>query len=470
MSIDAASAVPAEDERQQSLSTAGARNLATTTKTPPQMQGITSRWLLRMLPWVEVSGGTYRVNRRLSYQVGGGKLSFAQTGDQARVVPPCLREIPLLSGVDDDALLEAVADKFTQREFAAGESVVTAGGPADTFFVVAHGKISRRGEGKYGGDTVLGVLADGEYFGEHALTSTDGTWDYTATAATACTVLELKRSDFQTLVDGAEQLQAQLEANSARAAASKTKQGEAPIEIASGHEGEPWLPTTFADYETSPREYELSVAQTVLRVHSRVADLYNQPMNQIEQQLKLTVEELREQQEHDMVNNPEFGLLHNVDYRQRVQAQDGPPTPDDMDELLSLRRSTRLFLAHPKAIAAFGRECTRRGIYPDSVIVHDSQVPAWRGVPIFPCSKIPISAGQTTSILALRTGEDDQGVVGLHQTGIPDEHQPSLNVRFMGINEKAVVSYLVSAYYSLAVLVPSALGVLENAEVSRPRD
>jgi hypothetical protein len=29
----------------------------------PQMQGITSRWLLRILPWVQVPAGTYRVNR-----------------------------------------------------------------------------------------------------------------------------------------------------------------------------------------------------------------------------------------------------------------------------------------------------------------------------------------------------------------------------------------------------------------------
>jgi hypothetical protein len=35
---------------QLSLSTAAARNLATTTKSVPQMQGITSRWLLRLLP------------------------------------------------------------------------------------------------------------------------------------------------------------------------------------------------------------------------------------------------------------------------------------------------------------------------------------------------------------------------------------------------------------------------------------
>jgi hypothetical protein len=54
--------------------------------------------------------------------------------------------------------------------------------------------------------------------------------------------------------------------------------------------------------------------------------------------------------------------------------------------------------------------------------------------------------------LVLRTGEEDRGVIGLHQTGIPDEYQPGLSVRFMGINEKAIISYLVSAYYSAAVL------------------
>ena len=40
------------ESQQQSLGTAAARNLATTTKSAPQMQGITSRWLLRVLPWV----------------------------------------------------------------------------------------------------------------------------------------------------------------------------------------------------------------------------------------------------------------------------------------------------------------------------------------------------------------------------------------------------------------------------------
>jgi hypothetical protein len=65
----------------------------------------------------------------------------------------------------------------------------------------------------------------------------------------------------------------------------------------------------------------------------------------------------------------------------------------------------------------------------------------------------------------MRTGMEKQGVVGLHQTGIPDEVQPGLNVRFMGISEKGITSYLISAYYSVAVLIPDALGILENVEI-----
>ena len=67
----------------------------------------------------------------------------------------------------------------------------------------------------------------------------------------------------------------------------------------------------------------------------------------------------------------------------------------------------------------------------------------------------------------MRTGESEQGVIGLQQTGIPDEIEPSLSVRFMGIDEQAIISYLVSAYYSCAVLVPDALGVLEDVELGR---
>jgi hypothetical protein len=139
-----------------------------------------------------------------------------------------------------------------------------------------------------------------------------------------------------------------------------------------------------------------------------------------------------------------------------------------MDELLALVwKEPSFFLAHPRTIAAFGQECNKAGVYPQAIDFQGTRVTAWRGVPIFPCNKIPISDTRTTSILCMRVGQENQGVIGLHHAGIPDEVEPSLNVRFMGINEKAVISYLVSLYYSAAVLVPDALGVLESVEIGR---
>jgi hypothetical protein len=245
------------------------------------------------------------------------------------------------------------------------------------------------------------------------------------------------------------------------------RHGEASIDLTSGHAGEPPIIGTFVDYELAPREYELSIAQTVLRVHTRVADLYNQPHNQTEHQLRLTVEALRERQEDDLFNNRDYGLLHNVDLSQRLPTRSGPPTPDDLDTLLSRRRKTQFLLAHPKAIAAFGRECTSRGLYPQEVEYEGKVVRGWRGVPLLPSDKIPITDGHTTSIVTMRTGEQNHGVVGLHQTGLPDEIEPGMSVRFMDINEQAVISYLVTTYYSAAVLVPDALGVLEHVEIGR---
>jgi hypothetical protein len=84
-------------------------------------------------------------------------------------------------------------------------------------------------------------------------------------------------------------------------------------------------------------------------------------MNQVEEQLRLTIEELRERQEHELMNNRDFGLLHNADFSQRIHTRSGPPTPDDFDELLAtVWKDPAVFLAHPRAIAAFGRECNRQ--------------------------------------------------------------------------------------------------------------
>ncbi|MCM1965323.1 family 2B encapsulin nanocompartment shell protein [Streptomyces sp. NPDC002812] len=470
MTVDTSPEAQLDPPKQSSLGTSAARNLATTTKSAPQMQEITSRWLLRMLPWVETKGGAYRVNRRLSYTVGDGSIEFVQDGARVQVIPRELGELALLRGFDDEEVLVAIAGRCVQRDFRAGEVLVERGAPAEQIHLIAHGRISQTSAGKYGDEISVAVLADGDRFGENALLDADARWDYTATAETPGTLLTLSRADFAGILNSAPHLQEHIQRFSSLPLQRQNKHGEAEIAMSAGHTGEAELPGTFVDYESKPREYELSIAQTVLRVHTRVADLYNGPMNQTEEQLRLTIEALRERQEHELVNNREFGLLHNAAFKQRIQTHSGPPTPDDMDELLCRRRGTKLFLAHPRTIAAIGREMNARGLYPDHVDVGGQQVPAWRGVPILPCNKIPITKENTSSILAMRTGEDNQGVIGLRQTGLPEEYEPGLSVRFMGIDEKSIISYLVTTYYSAAILVPDALGVLENVQIARRSD
>lgn len=272
-----------------SLGTAAARNLATTTKSVPQMQGISSRWLLRVLPWVQVSGGTYRVNRRLAYTVGDGRVEFSTTGAEVRVIPPELGELPVLRGFGDGVVLEELAGRFVQREFAAGEVLVEAGRPADTVYLVAHGKLDKLAPGKYDGACQTGVLADGDHFGGHVLDAEPGDWPFTVKALTRVIVLALPRRAFDEVAAASESLLGHLRDRSSVPVPAQNRRGEADIEVASGHAGEPPLRSTFAEYELSPREYELSVAQTVLRVHSRVADLYNEPMNQLDQDRKSVV-------------------------------------------------------------------------------------------------------------------------------------------------------------------------------------
>src|SRR5208283_5756372 len=104
---------------QRSVTTAVARNLATTTKTNPKMMSITPRLLLSQLPWVQVNGGTYRVNRtkvelskaeRIEVDVSGGKATFS---------PESLRSVPLFSRLAD-ALITRMADSFKTEEVSLG--------------------------------------------------------------------------------------------------------------------------------------------------------------------------------------------------------------------------------------------------------------------------------------------------------------------------------------------------------------
>jgi hypothetical protein len=227
------------------------------------------------------------------------------------------------------------------------------------------------------------------------------------------------------------------------------------------------LPVVGIDYEEQPREYTLSTVTTTLQVQTRISDLYRSPMDQVREQLSVLIEMVKERQEGELINNANYGLLASAVPSMRISTRQGAPTPDDLDALIAkVWKEPAFFLAHPDAIAAFGRECTRRGVPPPTVTLFGSPFITWRGLPIIPCDKLRVKDGRS-NILLMRTGEKKRGVVGLFQPGLPGEASPSLSVRLMGINQRGAASYLISLYCSAAVLTDDALGVLENVEVGR---
>ena len=242
------------------------------------------------------------------------------------------------------------------------------------------------------------------------------------------------------------------------------------VRVACSQRDESELPQTFVDYDEKPREYFLNAVSTVLDVHTRVSDLYSSPHDQIKEQLRLTVETIKERQESELINNPDYGLLANVADEQRIFPLTGAPTPDDLDELLTkVWKEPAFFLTHPLAIAACGRECTRRGVPPPTVSLFGSQFLTWRGIPLVPSDKVPVADGKT-KILLLRVGDKRQGVVGLFQPGLAGEQSPGLSVRFMGISRNAISSYLISLYCSLAIQSDDALAVLDDVEIGKFHD
>lgn len=235
------------------------------------------------------------------------------------------------------------------------------------------------------------------------------------------------------------------------------------------------IPEGFVDYEDHPREITLSSISSIVKISTRVSDLYSSPYDQSQEQIRLSIESLREYQESQMINSKEYGLLTNAVPSQRIGTRSGPPTPDDLDELIvKVWKEPSFFVAHPRAIAAFGRECTRRGVPPVILEHFGSPFLSWRGIPLLPSDKIPIvgdsdsnanSGSGRSSILLVRTGEARQGAIGLFQKDLPGEYSEGVSVRFMGIDNQGVGNYLLFLYCSCAMLTDDAVAVLEDVDV-----
>ncbi|MFT9015127.1 MAG: family 2B encapsulin nanocompartment shell protein [Acetobacter sp.] len=437
-----------------------ARQLSTAHVTRVQNLERTPRWLHRLLPWVNVGGGVFRVNRRRIVTSRYAGVVFSGSGNALYPTPESLSLFPGFS----DQKLETIRDistAFKTQKISAGKEFAVDDG---SLLIVVQGQVQQKATTPQGRQVRHLFLAAGQngiirQDKRHgSLVATDET--------TVVTLSPSLAKQHPWLTEALEQI-----GNEAEPAHGVNQYGEAAIQVLSSVDGEPKLPTTFVDYQDHPREYYLHSLQTVLRTHTRITDLYSNEFDQLREQVRVVIDVIREREEWELLNNPEFGLLRETAIAQRIPTRGGPPTPDDLDELLTrVWKKPAFFLAHPKAIAAFGREATRRGVPPPTVTLFGSPFLTWRGIPLVPSDKIPVSDIGETSILLLRVGEEEQGVIGLHNTGITGEVEPGLSVRYSGTDQYSVASHLITRYFSAAVLVEDAIARLDNVLIGNYYD
>lgn len=375
---------------QRSVTTSVARNLANTTKTSPKMMSITPRWLLSMLPWVQVDGGTYRVNRTKVELTKAERIGIDSSDGIISFSADALRSVPLFSGLPS-SVTARMAAKFKTEEVSLGNKLIVEGEDGNKFFIIAQGQVEVLSKGVHGSDLRIALLTEGEFFGEADVVS-DKRSDVTIRTITPCILLTLSRKDLDAVLKELPNLKADFKKaidEHLELRSTVNRYGERNIDLVSGFAENVEIPETFVDYSAHPREYSMSAVQTVVRVHTRVSDLFNGPYNQLEEQMRLTIEGIKERQEWELINSKKFGLIHSVDPAMRISTRYGAPTPDDLDELLALVwKKPAFFLAHPKAIAAFERECTWRGVPPVTMNLFGTPVIMWRGVPLVPCDKL----------------------------------------------------------------------------------
>jgi Phage capsid-like protein/Cyclic nucleotide-binding domain len=270
------------------LSVRAARTLSHPALTVPQMLAESPRWLLHLLPWVNVPGGVYQINRRRIVLRQSDRIVAHFEGENGRLDPEALRALSLLRSADP-AVLIAIASLLVEERHPANVDLYNEGDAGQKFYVIARGKVEITTTDAHGENLRLALYGDGDFFGETALLND---WQHTTTARTLIpsVFLSLERARFTVLLESSAELRAsveQLVRAREEAGPRHNEYGEAGIEIASYHEGEePELARTFVDYDDSPRQVQLQTIQSVIRLHTRITDLYNNVYEQLREQLR----------------------------------------------------------------------------------------------------------------------------------------------------------------------------------------
>ncbi|MFT8439611.1 cyclic nucleotide-binding domain-containing protein, partial [Acetobacter fabarum] len=282
-----------------------ARQLSTAHVTRVQNLERSPRWLHLLLPWVNVGGGVFRVNRRRLVSSRFGGVLFTGEGDAARPVPESLRALPEFSQATDAQIHELVS-KFQHHTHPDGADFTL---PEGTLALVASGAVQHHTNNGAARTVRHLFAAPGQHF-----VAPSGLGSKELRAVGKTTLLTLPPEQ----IASTPWLKTALTAQDVASRADVNQYGEAAIQVLSSVDGEPKLPTTFVDYQDHPREYYIHSIQTVLRTHTRITDLYSNEFDQLREQVRVVIDVIREREEWELLNNPEFGLLNETAIAQRV--------------------------------------------------------------------------------------------------------------------------------------------------------
>jgi len=149
----------------QTVSIKAARNLTHTDKTNPMLVALSPKYLLKLLPWKEVPGGTLRVNRTKLILKGTGLVTIEfGDGGMPVITPEAFRQIPLFYELQPE-LIEAMVSKLKLQHFERGAEIIVEGEDRDTLFILANGKAELVKLGPQGEELTLKIIGPGEYLG-----------------------------------------------------------------------------------------------------------------------------------------------------------------------------------------------------------------------------------------------------------------------------------------------------------------
>lgn len=109
-----------------------------------------------------------------------------------------LQQVPLFQGLNNRQL-KKLAERFVERRYAAGQSIVTQGQGGEGFFILTAGNAKAVRTRSDGEQVVVNTFGPSDFFGEMALLD-EGLRTATVQATETCECLALTRWDFLSLL------------------------------------------------------------------------------------------------------------------------------------------------------------------------------------------------------------------------------------------------------------------------------